>query len=204
MRPRPRWRPRRYIPARAGEARWSAPPPPCPRVHPRACGGSAYVGGVVGCKTGTSPRVRGKLGGRGVVAPGIRYIPARAGEARPSSSRRGAGGVHPRACGGSCRLWALKAASLGTSPRVRGKRVQDSVRIQHVGYIPARAGEAGGPHPDREEPGVHPRACGGSVRCRLAGGPRPGTSPRVRGKRAGGLGKAARIGYIPARAGEAP
>ena len=71
-----------YIPACAGEAAcvasWLSSRP----VHPRVCGGSAGTSKRAASKSGTSPRVRGKLRPGRREYPEIRYIPACAGEAR--------------------------------------------------------------------------------------------------------------------------
>ena len=192
-----------YIPARAGEAAVSALRGPSPGVHPRACGGSARVDRIGPDAWGTSPRVRGKRRRRRRRRGWTRYIPARAGEASAAWSMWRLWGVHPRACGGSPVFRANKSYISGTSPRVRGKPGAARPPPKGAGYIPARAGEALRRSRRTGRKRVHPRACGGSRRASLTGYPRPGTSPRVRGKRAAARCSFRASRYIPARAGEA-
>ena len=111
-----------YIPARAGEAGWYPSSSTDQKVHPRACGGSLGYLAHIEHYGGTSPRVRGKLARTTAPMPRPGYIPARAGEARWTSSATLTTRVHPRACGGSVDQEAGGAAFRGTSPRVRGKR----------------------------------------------------------------------------------
>ena len=128
----------RSIPARAGETYTSASPSTLTTVHPRACGGNGPTNRSAGTK--------------------LRSIPARAGETSRWGSIRASWGVHP--CGGN-----PQPASLGPSPRVRGKRVPPGARP------PGRQGR------------VHPRACGGNCSLKGAMPLIRGPSPRVRGKR---------------------
>ena len=89
----------RFIPARAGNARPSGSAVTAVPVHPRACGEREFDGVVGGKVSGSSPRVRGTLIASLVEANWRRFIPARAGNARPSGSAVIAVPVHPRACG---------------------------------------------------------------------------------------------------------
>ena len=236
---------RRFIPARAGETRQISPRCACPSgssprvrgrrgiaaraasstpVHPRACGGDAFVveGGVV--VGGSSPRVRGNVcsvpylredrpvhpracgetrrSRRAVPVPPVhpracgerlsprdravrrqRFIPARAGERRSAALDMICAPVHPRACGGDGHGPGEVAANVGSSPRVRGRLVRGLTASGPARFIPARAGETapaastGGACP------VHPRACGGEVTSSTCATLRPGSSPRVRGRR---------------------
>ena len=111
----------RSIPARAGEPLWWPVRFCCPRVYPRACGGTSATRGAQQSSDGLSPRVRGNpthwennhiQGGS---------IPARAGE--PSGKYR------------------RTVVLAGLSPRVRGN--QSTLGKSRLGYrsIPARAGE---------------------------------------------------------------
>ena len=73
-------------------------------------------------RSGTSPRVRGKLYAGRAGDDWKRYIPACAGEANIREGAIVNLGVHPRVCGGSPPTAAATFQSKGTSPRVRGKR----------------------------------------------------------------------------------
>ena len=198
-----RGRTRGYIPARAGEATTKPIPTPATWVHPRACGGSAVRGENTQDTTGTSPRVRGKPGKAAARVLRQRYIPARAGEARPAPAPTRQPTVHPRACGGSFSAGNIRRVTEGTSPRVRGKRASVRYRGMDCGYIPARAGEARNADTTTGVTGVHPRACGGSATKGPFDGVKTGTSPRVRGKRGKRTISTPGDRYIPARAGEA-
>ena len=153
-------------------------------------------------RTGSSPRVRGKRH----QAPGQRYagrlIPARAGKTFPSTRFFLSVRAHPRACGENYRGRVHGSLHVGSSPRVRGKRITDcsgfvwyrsSPRVRGKRpvlnavdaaprLIPARAGKTIDTASNEPVPGAHPRACGENqvdsrkeLRCQ-------GSSPRVRGK----------------------
>ena len=132
------------IPACAGEARSPTGRIRRASVHPRVCGGSRREKSPTTQRSGASPRVRGK--------PPLPYglqvltgcIPACAGEARCMSIPMGAGGVHPRVCGGSTNRAFSRRPTRGASPRVRGKRQKQRDFPRHTGCIPACAGEATG------------------------------------------------------------
>ena len=72
------------------------------------------------------------------------------------------------------------------------------------GLIPARAGKTCPTPSPRTPRRAHPRACGENVRNSLLNPASAGSSPRVRGKRAGGPVVRGRAGLIPARAGKTP
>ena len=192
-----------YIPARAGEARPAPDRDRYPRVHPRACGGSADAVAGPGGREGTSPRVRGKPACCAVQPRPWGYIPARAGEAGAARAGASGAGVHPRACGGSSISFRLATSAAGTSPRVRGKLDHTLFLVLIHRYIPARAGEASRQCLCARRAEVHPRACGGSRALRRPVPVAHGTSPRVRGKLCEGSQFGIQDRYIPARAGEA-
>ena len=135
-------RPRRSIPACAGEACGLRNPDTWARVYPRVCGGSGYSWVVNTIRMGLSPRVRGKrrMGLPG--PPGRRSIPACAGEASIGGGCAAGWGVYPRVCGGSRPGRGGRKLRRGLSPRVRGKRKDDAVIPATRRSIPACAGEA--------------------------------------------------------------
>jgi len=195
-------RPRRSIPASAGETGSSGCSARAVRVHPRECGGNLSVYRALGLRPGPSPRVRGKHLLLRAVADHHGSIPASAGETlcpgASGSSRR----VHPRECGGNGWIRTRAFLSAGPSPRVRGKRYVVRARGVEDRSIPASAGETVSLDLLDEREQVHPRECGGNPiqgRRSLAG---MGPSPRVRGKPS--LPPPARHGEgsIPASAGE--
>ena len=134
-------RPRRSIPARAGEPMTGVWPAWTTWVYPRACGGTGGQAHVVSEAEGLSPRVRGNPFRASVLATIDRSIPARAGEPNCSGSNPGNHRVYPRACGGTTCADTSAASVWGLSPRVRGNHLRRHLRRQRLGSIPARAGE---------------------------------------------------------------
>ena len=150
------------IPARAGKT--TAPPGADAHstAHPRACGENCHEDRRRSRYGGSSPRVRGKLGGVGHCPEAGWLIPARAGKTlRPPTSGRQRG-AHPRACGenrprgdhedsrpvahpracGENRTGVVRVVKrVGSSPHVRGKPAHAPVPAPPGGLIPARAGK---------------------------------------------------------------
>ena len=171
------------IPACAGEAPPPGHRPPAAAVYPRVCGGSSHPHSGPRQAKGLSPRVRGKLIAGEHILDFQRSIPACAGEATGCWTKRKAGKVYPRVCGGSTKLGQVAQPLQGLSPRVRGKPDVRPADFVFLRSIPACAGEAVGYAP-RPETGQ-------------------GLSPRVRGKPRRLPGGAGDDGSIPACAGEA-
>ena len=178
---------------------------PCqttPWAHPRACGENPGAMGEKIVGAGSSPRVRGKLQ-RGRGREGLhRLIPARAGKTALRRWYRSAPTAHPRACGENLVMRVLGGMSMGSSPRVRGKRVGVHQARRGRGLIPARAGKTLWVAVRVLWVGAHPRACGENhirTPCTWCVG---GSSPRVRGKRARSGPSLLAPGLIPARAGK--
>ena len=204
-RPRPRRRrtPRRFIPARAGNAMGvlgAARPKP---VHPRTCGERRLrtTGGL--SAGGSSPRVRGTRRSHRLWRGVIRFIPARAGNAASATRRRGSSAVHPRACGERSSSPCSTSRARPSSPRVRGTLLMAVVAPLQRRFIPARAGNAPAPPDQKELRSVHPRACGERSEAIIEGTNVVGSSPRVRGT-PHLPGRIIPVGrFIPARAGNA-
>ena len=170
--------------------------------HPRACGANRGTGRGSGTYIGSSPRVRGKLHGELELESRRRIIPARAGQTPGGADRDGVPTDHPRACGANVLACVPVGDTIGSSPRVRGKRAHDDHAIIDPRIIPARAGQTGGfVHPCLRR-ADHPRACGANGRVRTAAYAPTGSSPRVRGKRAGFYVAGDEDRIIPARAGQ--
>ena len=94
-----------------------------------------------------------------------------------------------------------RMVSSGPSPRVRGAHRRHPGRRAVLGTIPARAGSTPPKTWKPRLPGDHPRACGEHPYPSLPPASIRGPSPRVRGARGHGPGRALLIGTIPARAG---
>ena len=215
----------RFIPARAGNTDPAAERVRRAWVHPRACGEhTASAVRFMTC-TGSSPRVRGTPVRVASHPHRHRFIPARAGNtgAPAPGSRRSA--VHPRACGEHPAIPGAANLFFGSSPRVRGTRARDRGPRRRRRFIPARAGKthrgggearrprrfiparAGNTHDGAAHavlPPVHPRACGEHWARPRSIQAIPGSSPRVRGTRDGGVARPRRRRFIPARAGNTP
>ena len=126
--------------------------------------------------------MRGKLVRKGAHPAIHRIIPASAGQTANASSKNEANADHPRECGANRAQRGRQPGRVGSSPRVRGKRIVG--RFGSVGgrIIPASAGQtrlrATFAYPNSD----HPRECGANHWYRTLCSPPNGSSPRVRGK----------------------
>ena len=192
----------RLIPARAGKTRRRTSRHRRRRAHPRACGENATWSLTSTPILGSSPRVRGKPGGRPASCTRRRLIPARAGKTCRGGRRSRPTTAHPRACGEN---WCYEHAGEltdGSSPRVRGKRDLDESLREDLGLIPARAGKTFDPSGIDIPKPAHPRACGENASRRRICCTMRGSSPRVRGKHLAYRVHEVAHGLIPARAGK--
>ncbi len=76
----------RFIPAHAGNSTAAPPITACAPVHPRACGEPTATKMPLASNTGSSPRMRGTVGGVVGIGHGDRFIPAHAGNRTPHFS----------------------------------------------------------------------------------------------------------------------
>ena len=131
-------------------------------------------------------------------------VPARSNPSQESASTRAeyARAIHPRVCGGNAAAALGIPSNAGTSPRVRGKHLENGLGVGHNRYIPACAGETYPLLGWQIRCRVHPRVCGGNDIVGLGLEPVRGTSPRVRGKHLGAVSVDQTQRYIPACAGE--
>ncbi len=132
-----------------------------------------------------------------------RFIPAHAGNASRASRAARITSVHPRACGERQNDPGETAAGIGSSPRMRGTRLQPGGDIILDRFIPAHAGNAGAAPPGAPTVAVHPRACGERCRRHLTVRRFFGSSPRMRGTRHDFWPAENSIRFIPAHAGNA-
>ena len=91
--------------------------------HPRACGEHVIIRSFPRVMGGSSPRMRGTLGGAVLVDDLAGIIPAHAGNTRAVSRSIAASRDHPRACGEHCFRPLWRRRFLGSSPRMRGTPV---------------------------------------------------------------------------------
>ena len=199
-----RWNklPRRLIPARAGKTSKARRTSARSRAHPRACGENWMVHLYNTSEDGSSPRVRGKPLLYFLSAALHRLIPARAGKTCVNWATNTRTWAHPRACGENGAEAGVSDVPGGSSPRVRGKRLQLGEKPVQRGLIPARAGKTSPRTSSSTAPAAHPRACGENGVSQGMGCGVGGSSPRVRGKRWCGGCVSGIGGLIPARAGK--
>ena len=110
--------------------------------------------------------------------------------------------AHPRACGENTYVATPWCYGEGSSPRVRGKRLELHWGDGRPGLIPARAGKTCPPNAAWTQDSAHPRACGKNGHHPGEPGGEHGSSPRVRGKQRERPLDEPQPGLIPARAGK--
>ena len=115
-------RPRRFIPACAGNAAKSSNPMSALPVHPRMCGERGDTLATLAFEIGSSPHVRGTHHRHGHAVAQRRFIPACAGNAPVLAKTRENGTVHPRMCGERRDQHSAGRQPSGSSPHVRGTR----------------------------------------------------------------------------------
>ena len=199
-----RFRERRIIPARAGNASTRCRSRPARTDHPRASGERRKVRRTARTRTGSSPRERGTPGPNSTPAVPGRIIPARAGNANCRVRCAATTADHPRASGERVRNGTGFREADRSSPRERGTRARRLPGDRRRRISPARAGNAWRVGCDQERMSDHPRASGEPTR-----GDRPmatyiGSSPRERGTHHRGFLAVGVVRIIPARAGNAP
>ena len=97
----------RIIPAHAGQTVCGACSTSVATDHPRACGANGKISSKTMVRTGSSPRMRGKLGHRHRRYGRARIIPAHAGQTYQRYSQRDRSADHPRACGANSSIWVI-------------------------------------------------------------------------------------------------
>ena len=164
-----RHRSRRIIPAHAGQTTSGLPGSVTSSDHPRACGANVEMHASLGSHVGSSPRMRGKLRQQLHVPELFRIIPAHAGQTVS---------IVPR---------SFASRFAGSSPRMRGKLTTTGTIALLKLIIPAHAGQTPSRRPSTGPAPDHPRACGANYANHFVSCTISGSSPRMRGKRAGRL-----------------
>ena len=191
----------RIIPARAGPTGYRFAVFRHHPDHPRSCGANGLSRHAISYCSGSSPLVRGQPPAMLHTTVRLRIIPARAGPTRRIRAARCPASDHPRSCGANLSSQSPSWSGSGSSPLVRGQRL-DMVpcRIEER-IIPARAG------PTRTMTGLpssspdHPRSCGANFVHVHMDSLQHGSSPLVRGQRDNLSRYSATDRIIPARAG---
>ena len=151
---------------------------------------------------GSSPRVRGKPPELAPWNISRRLIPACAGKTLRDGGASRRRRAHPRVCGeNDGGIWGAITGG-GSSPRVRGKPLDELARISDARLIPACAGKTWATGWFVVDERAHPRVCGENLRLYGLGALREGSSPRVRGKPAPGRPLGPQEQLIPACAGK--
>ena len=174
----------------------------CREEHPRVCGENSPSHFAMVGLVGTSPRMRGKLIGERQVRRYLGNIPAHAGKTIIIGHQTCYQQEHPRACGENRGVEKKTPQVEGTSPRMRGKRVDQAHDAPPKRNIPAHAGKTRCAALWTGATQEHPRACGENP---ATPWPRPqtcGTSPRMRGKPILPPRGSNSTGNIPAHAGK--
>ena len=149
--------------------------------HPRGCGEHSADGNDSPVQSGSSPRMRGARKHPYFARQIGRIIPADAGSTRQDSGRHRDDWDHPRGCGEHRNIAKHDARLGGSSPRMRGARVQ--ARVQRPGrrIIPADAGSTEWAQTPSTGWKDHPRGCGEHTTSPSADWKLTGSSPRMRG-----------------------
>ena len=171
----------RFIPACAGNRYETSSQILLTSVHPRVCGEQCSGLRPISVDDGSSPRVRGTDRDVGGIRPRVRFIPACAGNRYSSHTVCSFSTVHPRVCGEQIRMADKKKLTTGSSPRVRGTVQIIGATSTTSRFIPACAGNRGGPKGGKGGSAVHPRVCGEQQALRDKHPLPSGSSPRVRG-----------------------
>ena len=112
---------RRITPAHAGKRCTHSDDEPIRWDHPRACGEKCACLRFCGYRTGSPPRMRGKVTAFVVSAATLRITPAHAGKRECRLYHRSLQQDHPRACGEKLDSFGVYPPCLGSPPRMRGK-----------------------------------------------------------------------------------
>ena len=191
----------RFIPARAGNTVLALLSYSRFTVHPRSRGEHRGRSVLLYRCCGSSPLARGTR--RRQVPRRLlrRFIPARAGNTGPSSSRTEPRTVHPRSRGEHGKHSAIAWRAYGSSPLARGTHPEDAIGLSPQRFIPARAGNTPAEWMPPKAPAVHPRSRGEHSPIGCASRPSDGSSPLARGTPPATVRARPRPRFIPARAG---
>ena len=192
------------IPAGAGQTACLDNSTRSSRAHPRGCGADIRLCDGTYQDPGSSPRVRGRLGHHPFKVERRGLIPAGAGQTKQPTSCLSGCRAHPSGCGADGIGLNLLWGASGSSPRVRGRLAWADDAPHWLGLIPAGAGQTRPVQYRRPAHGAHPRGCGADAGANVLAVSRQGSSPRVRGRRPGGVDLVEQVGLIPAGAGQTP
>ena len=173
----------RITPAHAGKTFSLPGSRALPPDHPRACGENHFSSSSTSKNAGSPPRMRGKPATTLSQPRYPRITPAHAGKTRDIIQVRYERPDHPRACGENPPFSFFTPFSLGSPPRMRGKRNFNSGRGSRKRITPAHAGKTAQHAALFIGSADHPRACGENRRWYDWSPWWGGSPPRMRGKR---------------------
>ena len=133
-------------------------------------------------RTGSPPRMRGKVCTYSATEHGYGITPAYAGKSRPDPEPDAGTGDHPRVCGEKLIPPLLGFGFTGSPPRMRGKVEIHCRCVFDVGITPAYAGKSDGLSSLNQFLKDHPRVCGEKDPNEGEHGKPKGSPPRMRGK----------------------
>ena len=131
----------RLTPAHAGKILFMPLPFLSPWAHPRTCGEDEKVSLIVFLRTGSHPRMRGRLSERGLIQKFAGLTPSCTG--KMPGLRLGVllSAAHPRACGEDVLSSLSPIFVIGSPPRMRGLSSAWSTGGTAAGLTPAHAGK---------------------------------------------------------------
>ena len=150
--------------------------------HPRGCGENFEAYSTAIQSGGSPPRMRGKLGYSFFNNIGKRITPADAGKTCHKATLASASRDHPRGCGENTSRHVSGKPSLGSPPRMRGKRGNQGQWQPYKRITPADAGKTLCLADECPRRGDHPRGCGENSARHCQQRVRKGSPPRMRGK----------------------
>ena len=187
----------RFIPARAGNTLSCKASIAPHRFIPARAGNTGGSRHLLIERSGSSPRVRGTHLSARCFRRRQRFIPARAGNTHDPTLNRAVATVHPRACGEHFGIPA-GLSRYPVHPRACGEHdAQRASGPMYRRFIPARAGNTQAGLANGSPLAVHPRACGEHRSAQIFPRCLFGSSPRVRGTRAGSLQRHSVCGSSP-------
>ena len=133
-------------------------------------------------RTGSPPRMRGKVCTYSATEHGYGITPAYAGKSRPDPEPDAGTGDHPRVCGEKSAPMYPVPPVTGSPPRMRGKEKREVDEKQPCGITPAYAGKRDYRMKPNRVSGDHPRVCGEKLSTVTAATINQGSPPRMRGK----------------------
>ena len=172
----------RITPACAGKTEYDGKPTLATRDHPRVCGENGSVLCSQRIAQGSPPRVRGKRSPDSGYPHVNGITPACAGKTILIGYSLAIGKDHPRVCGENGAQTEVYHETLGSPPRVRGKRATGAGRNRRSGITPACAGKTPSNCPTKSTSRDHPRVCGENIGTVYIDEGARGSPPRVRGK----------------------